>query len=174
MVYNVRFSIVDTVSRTDFYCFVVNYADLVKSFAEDHGQEISLDGLRSAMSGLFHYDFILFDCCLMANVEMAFELWDCADYLLFSPTEILVDGFPYEFTPKKVNYSKDGRFFMENFDEELGHADRDLAYALAHCKKANVVLVSSSGVNHRLFFREKDLRHFKQVFEAYRALGGRL
>lgn len=72
------------------------YADLVKSFAEDHGQEISLDGLRSAMSGLFHYDFILFDCCLMANVEMAIELWDCADYLLFSPTEILADGFPYD------------------------------------------------------------------------------
>ena len=63
---------------------------------------------------------------------------------------------------------------MENFDEEISPEARHLVAALAHCKKANVVLVSSSGVNHRLFFREKDLRHFKQVFEAYRALGGRL
>ena len=72
------------------------YAGLVKSFAEDHGKEISLDGLRGALSGNVHYDFILFDCCLMANVEVGFELWDCADYLLFSPTEILSDGFPYD------------------------------------------------------------------------------
>jgi len=72
------------------------YADLVKSFAEDHEKEINIDELQSALSGLTHYDFIIFDCCLMANVEVAFELWDCADYLLFSPTEILSDGFPYD------------------------------------------------------------------------------
>lgn len=65
------------------------------SFAEDHGTEMDLKDLRKALSR-FHYDFILFDCCLMANVEVAYELRNCADYLLFSPTEILSDGFPYE------------------------------------------------------------------------------
>ena len=65
------------------------------SFAEDHGVEMDLKDLRKALSTT-HYDFILFDCCLMANVEVAYELRNCADYLLFSPTEILSDGFPYE------------------------------------------------------------------------------
>ena len=65
------------------------------SFAEDHGVEMDLKDLRQALSPI-HYDYILFDCCLMANVEVAYELRNCADFLLFSPTEILSDGFPYE------------------------------------------------------------------------------
>ena len=76
------------------------YADLVKasgtkSFAEDHGSEMELGSLKTALSGI-HFDFILFDCCLMANIEVAHELRNCCDYMLFSPTEILTDGFPYE------------------------------------------------------------------------------
>ena len=65
------------------------------SFAEDMGQEMDLLDLRRVLSKR-HYEFILFDCCLMANVEVAYELRNCADYLVFSPTEILSDGFPYE------------------------------------------------------------------------------
>ena len=69
--------------------------DDVKSFAEDNGREMELKELCQALSGT-HYDFILFDACLMANVEVAYELRNLCDYLLFSPTEILSDGFPYE------------------------------------------------------------------------------
>lgn len=64
------------------------------SFAEDHGVEMDLLDLRQALSKI-HYEFIIFDCCLMANVEVAYELRHCSDYLAFSPTEILSDGFPY-------------------------------------------------------------------------------
>ena len=70
-------------------------SEAVKSFAEDHGTEMELSELQRALSP-YHFDFILFDCCLMANVEVAYELRGTADYLLFSPTEILSDGFPYE------------------------------------------------------------------------------
>ncbi|MBR5100529.1 MAG: hypothetical protein IKX34_04415 [Bacteroidales bacterium] len=65
------------------------------SFGEDHGTEMELEDLRKALSH-YHYEFILFDCCLMANVEVAYELRNCCDYMVFSPTEILSDGFPYE------------------------------------------------------------------------------
>ena len=65
------------------------------SFAEDHGTEIDLLDLRQTLSQ-HHYDFLVFDCCLMANVEVAYELRNCCDYIVFSPTEILSDGFPYE------------------------------------------------------------------------------
>ena len=76
------------------------YADLVKSddvksFGEDHGNEMDLLDLQKALSR-FHYDYIIFDCCLMANVELAYELRNNCNYLLFSPTEILTDGFPYD------------------------------------------------------------------------------
>ncbi len=65
------------------------------SFGEDNGSEIEITDLRKALS-VHMFDFIVFDCCLMANVEVAYELRNCCDYILFSPTEILSDGFPYE------------------------------------------------------------------------------
>lgn len=66
-----------------------------KSYGEDRGSEMDIMDLCCALSGR-HYKFILFDACLMANVEVAYEMRRCCDYLMFSPTEILADGFPYE------------------------------------------------------------------------------
>lgn len=70
-------------------------SDDSKSFAEDNTREMDIKDLRASISGR-HYEFILFDACLMANIEVAYELRHDCDYLLFSPTEILSDGFPYE------------------------------------------------------------------------------
>ncbi|MDE5612071.1 MAG: hypothetical protein K2I90_08655 [Odoribacter sp.] len=58
----------------------------------DTGMEVE-DLVRAIPEG-FH--FILFDACLMANVEMAYALRNKAEYIIASPTEILVDGFPYQ------------------------------------------------------------------------------
>lgn len=89
----------DPVSEeADPYAFLVKAGgDGLKSFAQDEEQNIEMDliDLRKALSR-FHYDFIAFDCCLMANVELAYELRNTSDYLIFSPTEILSDGFPYD------------------------------------------------------------------------------
>ena len=80
----------------DPYADMVKSDDsVVKSFGEENGREMDLIDLRKALSR-FHYDFIVLDCCLMANVELAYELRNVCDYLLFSPTEILTDGFPYD------------------------------------------------------------------------------
>lgn len=89
----------DPVSEeADPYAFLVKAGDDgLKSFAQDEEQNIEMDliDLRKALSR-FHYDFIAFDCCLMANVELAYELRNTCDYLIFSPTEIMSDGFPYD------------------------------------------------------------------------------
>lgn len=84
--------------KADPYAFLVKAGgDGLKSFAQDEEQNIEMDliDLRKALSR-FHYDFIAFDCCLMANVELAYELRNTCDYLIFSPTEIMSDGFPYD------------------------------------------------------------------------------
>ena len=41
------------------------------------------------------FDYILFDACLMSQVEVAYELRDTADYLILSPAEVMSAGFPY-------------------------------------------------------------------------------
>lgn len=55
--------------------------------------EMTLDEFRNAIP--MKMDAILFDACLMAGVEVAYELRDICDYLGFSPAEVLADGFDY-------------------------------------------------------------------------------
>ena len=43
----------------------------------------------------FKLDFIVFDACFMASIEVAYELKDKADYIVASPAEVLAPGFVY-------------------------------------------------------------------------------
>ena len=42
-----------------------------------------------------HMEYILFDDCYMASVEVAYQLRHAADYVIGCPTEIMAYGFPY-------------------------------------------------------------------------------
>jgi len=64
-----------------------------KSFAQEGECEMDVRDLAGAVCR--HYDFILFDCCLMSAVEVAYQLRDKADYIIASCAEILAEGFPY-------------------------------------------------------------------------------
>lgn len=66
-----------------------------RSFGNDEDNEMEIDVLKDALSG-FHFDFILFDACYMASVEVAYELRNIADYIIASPMEVIAKGFPYE------------------------------------------------------------------------------
>lgn len=62
--------------------------------SEDYRMNIS--DLREALSVAPHLDYILFDACYMQSVEVIYELRDCADYFVGSPTEIPGPGAPYD------------------------------------------------------------------------------
>lgn len=49
-----------------------------------------VDGLNG-----FEWDFIILDDCFMSGVEPLYEMRTLADYIIASPTEIYMDGFPY-------------------------------------------------------------------------------
>ena len=55
---------------------------------------IELNKLVDALPG--GYEFIAFDVCLMGNIEVLYALRHKAKYIIASPVEILLDGFPYE------------------------------------------------------------------------------
>ena len=56
--------------EADPYAFMVKSSEPdSKSFAEDHGSEMELLDLQRALSS-FHYDYLIFDCCLMANTTL--------------------------------------------------------------------------------------------------------
>lgn len=56
--------------------------------------EIDIRDFAAAVSK-YHWESILFDCCYMSTVEVAYEVRGCCDYVVGSPTEILITGFPY-------------------------------------------------------------------------------
>ena len=62
-------------------------------------------------------EYILFDDCYMASVEVAYDLKDVTDYLIASPTEIMAHGFPYDIIGKyligEVNYQAICDGFLE-------------------------------------------------------------
>ena len=64
-----------------------------KSFSQEGSTEMDIRHLADAITR--HYEFILFDSCLMATVEVAYQLRDKTDYIIASCAEVLVDGFPY-------------------------------------------------------------------------------
>lgn len=65
------------------------------SGSSNTGTEMETTALRWVLEQLPHLDYILFDCCFMQNVEVAYELRKVADYLIGSPAEIPGNGAPY-------------------------------------------------------------------------------
>ena len=110
----------------DPYAFMVKAGDDAKSFGEDDAREMDLLDLTKVLSK-FHYDFVAFDCCLMANVELAYEMRNICDYLIFSPTEILTDGFPYKMVmqalfnqPTEAALRSVAQGYMEHYRSQTG------------------------------------------------------
>ncbi|WP_293926044.1 clostripain-related cysteine peptidase [Sphingobacterium sp. UBA6320] len=77
----------------------------VKSFGDDNGSSMDIKDLNHALYG--EYDFILFDACSMASIEVLYEIKDKAKYFISSPAEVIASGMPYQILTKNL--------FGENF-----------------------------------------------------------
>lgn len=64
-------------------------------FGQDDADCMEIPDLVDAI-GDTHFKYIIFDACMMANVESLYDMRNMADYIIASPTEILGAGFPYE------------------------------------------------------------------------------
>lgn len=62
----------------------------------DAGTELSITTLAEVLGRFPRQEFILFDCCLMQCIEVAYELKDIARYVIGSPAEIPAAGAPYD------------------------------------------------------------------------------
>lgn len=69
--------------------------DRYRAFGDDRGYHITVQTLARTLSEE-RFSFIYFDCCLMGNVETIYELRNQAQMIVASPTELSIDGMPYE------------------------------------------------------------------------------
>ncbi len=76
------------IGHTDFYKNV--YRIGIEAFADAVGN------MEDVQDGGKAWDFVLFDACLMGSVEAVYEMRNIADYLIVSPAEVLMAGFPYD------------------------------------------------------------------------------
>ncbi|MBQ7824385.1 MAG: hypothetical protein IJ338_09505 [Bacteroidaceae bacterium] len=65
-----------------------------RAFIQDKSNWMEIDEFCRAVPDRM-FDFILFDACYMGSVEIAYALRNKTDYLIFSPAEVLAEGFPY-------------------------------------------------------------------------------
>lgn len=59
------------------------------------GARMKATSLGKALNGN-HFEFIYFDCCHMATIEVAYELRHATDLIAASPTELGLEGMPYD------------------------------------------------------------------------------
>ena len=69
--------------------------DRYRSFGEDRHHYITVQTLARTLSDE-RFEFVYFDCCLMGNIETLYELRHLAPVMVASPTELSVDGMPYD------------------------------------------------------------------------------
>ncbi len=96
------------------------------------------------------------------------------DPVNFYKLQFNLDGFKYEYAPTGIKRTNEGKFYYEYFDNAMDEQSRDIVAGLAHCQYANILLVSEKGVSHRLYLTETQLKHFKETYELYRKMGGKL
>jgi len=71
------------------------------------------------------FDWIYFDCCFMAGVEVAYELRNVTDYIVASASELPSDGMPYDRTlrylmPRKSDLDGAAKATFGFYDDKRG------------------------------------------------------
>lgn len=69
------------------------------SFGDDGGRYMNVTTLADVLEGK-GFDYIYFDCCYMAGIEVVYELRNCTSQIAASATELPANGMPYDETLK--------------------------------------------------------------------------
>lgn len=65
----------------------------LKSFGDDNGRAMDIKEFSRALPN--DLDFLMFDACSMASIEVLTEIADKAKYIIASPGEVVSNGMPY-------------------------------------------------------------------------------
>lgn len=119
----------------------------VKSFGSQSASdslayEIDIDELADAIP--MKLDYILFDACFMGGVEVAYELREVCDRIVFSQTEIMADGMDYTTMtdylfngrePDLEGFSMNFFRYYDSYDKPGQETDRSATISLVDCRE---------------------------------------
>lgn len=72
-------------------------AQMLKAYGVDGSKQMNVTTLARVLEGEA-FDYVYFDCCHMAGVEVAYELRGVTDKIVGSVTELPAAGMPYDLT----------------------------------------------------------------------------
>ena len=107
-----------------------------ESFGSDDFREMDIKDLKNALPE--DWEYIMFDACSMAAVEVVYELKDKAKYILASPAEVLSSSFPYDKILPHLFEQEEGlktvaRKFIDYYNEQSGlYASATVALIKVH------------------------------------------
>lgn len=96
-------------------------------------------------------DYIIFDACLMGGIEVAWELKDICDKLVFSPAEILASGMKYEnlswqfLSGKEADLESFCREYYEYYSAQTGN-QQACTISLVDCRQLDRLGEVFSGI----------------------------
>jgi hypothetical protein len=122
---------------------VKNY---LRSYGVDDGRYMEIYQLQEALVG-YTFDFIIFDDCYMANVEVAYALRHNTDYILASPTEVLARGLPYEHIVQYMFSAEPVPDALAQMGERFYTYYENQEAELNWPKSASTALVKTSGLD---------------------------
>ena len=93
-----------------------------KNTTSDYGKWMNVPSMAKVFSSLPNrFTYIMADCCFFQCVETAYELKDCTDYIIASPSEVPGDGAAYrEVIPLMFNTSDN--FYIAIADKWVEYA----------------------------------------------------
>lgn len=133
-----------------------NVKSMQRSWGEENGSRMDIADMAAAIPDDF-FEFVIFDACCMGAVECAFEFKDKCRYFIASPSEILVDGFPFRtITPMlyagTIDYDAVARAYYTHYMRTEPFADIVVVKSANMPQLANAVrLLLGSDVDNALF-----------------------
>jgi len=122
-------------------------AEVLQEGTTKYSQEMTIQSMAKAIP--VHLEYIVFDACLMGCVEVAYELKDVTDVVVFSPTEILSYGFNYKAFSLLFNDNPDAaglaREYYEYYAAKNGR-ERSATISVVRTDKLEALAALSAGL----------------------------
>lgn len=127
----------------------------------ERNMEIDLTDFAAAIP--MKLEYIIFDSCLMGGVEVAWELKNVCDRIVFSPTEVIAEGFIYKPMPWHLLAGRNPDLksicedFFNYYDSQSG-SSRSATVTLLDCSGLDRLAEVFSGIvaSHREGFDNID------------------
>lgn len=141
----------------------------IGSISDIETYSINIPDIVQAISNAdMKMQYILFDDCYMANVEVAYELRNVTNYLLASTSEVMVIGVPYRTmwkslanaTPAYANAISAFNTFYKDYVMPYG------TYSAIDCRKMEDLAIAMREVNARYTLSDEGRRNI-QVLDGF-------